>query len=242
MRVFQSSSIARALSVSNRAIIHQATGAPKSMKFSWLQEEGRLLSYHLRKTQVEPLVFKTSADKVLRYFSLTPPQRYEFNYIPIPIPSMSQITSFAEWLKEHPLTVFSPEVCHPMVDRPQEMKKIDKVLEKQSKSVKIVYLVGEPGVGKSQLARKYGVNYAERISTSSKTVLTLDMSDFRANYRKLAIKLGLNHSVINNQSLSTVAEEMKKILSTRNYWMLIVDNYNTTDYEGFERGTITVAI
>ena len=245
MRVFQSSSIARALSVSNRAaaIIHQATGAPKSMKFSWLQEEGRLLSYHLRKTQGEPFVFKISADKALRYFGLTPPQRYvEFNYIPIPLPTMSQITSFAEWLKEHPITVFSPEMCHPTVDRPQEMKKIDKVLEKQSKSVKVLYLVGEPGVGKSQLARKYGVNYAERISTSSKTVLTLDMSDFRANYCKLAMKLGLSHSVINSQSLSTVAEEMKKSLSTRNYWMLIIDNYNSTDYEGFERGTITVVI
>ena len=241
MRVFQSSSIARALSVSNRAIIHQATGAPKSIKFSWLQQEGRLLSYHQRKTQGEPLVFKTSADKALRYFSLIPPQRYEFA-LPIPLPTMSQITSFAEWLKEQPITVFSPEVCHPMVDRPQEMKKIDEVLEKQSKSVNVLYLVGEPGVGKSQLARKYGVNYAERISTSSKTVLTLDMSDFRANYYKLAIKLGLSHSVINSKSLSTVAEEMKKILSTRNYWMLIIDNYNSTDYEGFERGMITVAI
>ena len=245
MRVFQLSSIARALSVSNRAIIHQATGAPKSMKFSWLQQEGRLLSCHLRKTQGEPLIFKTSADKALRYFGSTPPQRYEFNYnfaLPILLPTKSQITSFAEWLKEQPITVFSPEMCHPTVDRPQEMKKIDKVLEKQSKSVNVLYLVGEPGVGKSQLARKYGVNYAERISTSSKTVLTLDMSDFRANYRKLAIKLGLSHSVINSQSLSTVAEEMKKILSTRNYWMLIVDNYNSTDYEGFERGMITVAI
>ena len=62
---------------------------------------------------------------------------------------------------------------------------------------------------------------------------------------KLAIKLGLSHSVINSQSLSMVAEEIKKILSTRNHWMLIIDNYNSTDYEGFEKGrhnyyTITI--
>ena len=239
MRVFQLSSIGRALSVSNRSIIHQTTGAPRSMKFSCLQQEGHLISHHLRKTQGKPLVFKISADKALQYLSLTP----DFNfYIPLPLPTMSQITSFAEWLKEHPITAFSPEVCHPAVDRPQEMKKIDEVLEKQSKWVKVLYLVGEPGVGKSQLARKYGVNYAERISTSTKTVLTLDMSDFQANYCKLAMKLGLGHSVIDSQSLNTVVEEMKKILSTRNHWLLIIDNYNSTDYEGFERGTITVAI
>lgn len=122
------------------------------------------------------------------------------------------------------------------------MKKVEEALEKQkSKVVKIVYLVGEPGVGKSQLARKYGIGYAAKYSTSTKTVLTLDMNNFRANYSKLAVKLGLNHSITDGQSLDTVAEEMKKILSKRNYWLLIIDNYNSTEYEGFESGTVTEA-
>ena len=192
----------------------------------------------------EPLVFKTSADKALRYFSLTPPHRYpDFS---IALPTVSQITSLAKWLLKQPVIAFSPEVGHPTIDRPHEMKKIEEVLKKQCNSVKVLCLAGEPGVGKSQLAREHGVKYSGKtLSTSgisTKTVLTLDMNDFRASYYKLAIKLGLSHSVINNQSLSTVAEEMKKILSTRNFWMLIVDNYNSTNYEGFERGTITVAI
>ena len=132
------------------------------------------------------------------------------------------------------------------------MKRIEKVLEKQRNSVKVLCLVGEPGVGKSQLARKHGVNYASRtLSTSgisTKTVLTLDMNDFRANYCKLASKLGLSQNVIDSQSLNTIAEEMKKILSTRNHWMLIIDNYNSINYEGFEKSrhnyyhTITVTI
>jgi hypothetical protein len=244
MRVFQYSSIARALSLSKSSTIHQATGAPRT-KFSCLQQQSRSSSCHLRKTQGEPLVFKTSADKALRYFSLTPTQRYaDFSIsIPVLLPTVSQITSLAERLKKQPLIAFSPEVCHPMLDRPQEMKKIDEALQKQRKSVKVLYLVGEPGAGKSQIARKYGVNYADRkLSTSTKTVLTLDMSDFRANYCKLGIKLSLSHSVTNGQSLSNVAEEMKKILSARNHWLLIVDNYNSTDYEGFERGMPTTGI
>ena len=168
-------------------------------------------SYHLRKTQEATLVFKASANKAKRFLSLTTPQRLTF-VVPI---NLSQITPAAihEWLKKQPIVAHSPELCHPTLDRPDEMKKIKEALEKQNKEVKVLYLAGEPGVGKSQLARKYGVNYANKLlSTSIKTVLTLDMSDFRANYCKLAIKLGLGHSVSNGQSLSTVAEEMKKVL------------------------------
>ena len=61
-----------------------------------------------------------------------------------------------------PILAFSPEVFHPTVDRPQEMKKIQEAFEKQkSKEVAVVYLAGEPGVGKSQLqlARNHAVDY-----------------------------------------------------------------------------------
>lgn len=236
LRVLQHCFIARAPSFSKSSIIHQATGAPRSLTFSRLRQQSRSLSHHLRRNQCEPLVFKTSADNAVRFFSLTPPTR-DMN-IALPLPTLSQISSVAEWLVKQPITAFSPEVCHPTVDRPPEMKKIEAALKQQSKSVKVLYLVGEPGVGKSQLARKYGVSYADSYSTSTKTVLTLDMNDFRANYRKLAVKLNLSHSGTDSQSLGTIAEEMKKMLSQRNHWLLIIDNYNSTDYEGFERGII----
>lgn len=236
LRVLQHCSVARALSFGKSSIIHQATGVPRSLKLSRLQQQSCLLSHHLRRNQCEPLLFKTSADNAARFFSLTPSTRYPD--FAITLPTLSQISSAVEWLVKQPITAFSPEVCHPTVDRPREMKKIEEVLEKQSKSVKVLYLVGEPGAGKSQLARKYGVNYTDKYSTSTKTVLTLDMYDFRANYRKLAVKLDLSHSATDGQSLGTVAEEMKKMLSKRNRWLLIIDNYNSTDYEGFERGII----
>ena len=142
-------------------------------------------------------------------------------------------------MRNEPILAFPPEVFHPTVDRPQEMKKVQEAFEKQkSKEVAVVYLAGEPGVGKSQLARNYAVDYYSTYSTMSKTLLTLDMNDFRVNYSKLAIKLGVG--VADGQNLGTIAEEMKKILSKRKYWLLIINNYNSTEYEGFERGTVTI--
>ena len=61
------------------------------------------------------------------------------------------------------------------------------------------------------------------------------MNNFRVNYSKLAIKLGVG--VADGQNLDTIAEEIKKILSKRKCWLLIIDNYNSTECEGFERGT-----
>ena len=235
--VLQHCSITRALSFCRSSIIHQATGAPRSPVFSRLRQPSRSSSHHLRKTQEATLAFKASANKAKRFLSLTTPQRYPEFAITLPTVTWSQVTSAIEWLRKQPIIAHSPELCHPILDRPDEMKKIEEALEKQNKEVKVLYLAGEPGVGKSQLARKYGVNYANKVlSTSTKTVLTLDMSDFRANYCKLAIKLGLGHSVSDGQSLGTVAEEMKKVLSTRSYWLLIIDNYNSTDYEEFGKG------
>lgn len=102
----------------------------------------------------------------------------------------------------------------------------------------VVYLKGEPGVGKTQLARMYTNNYYNENRRRNVIVTTLDMTDFSSNYRKLATTLGIPRDLATGLHLRELAGEMKTILAEKSDWFLIIDNYNSTLQEGFQRGIL----
>ena len=132
---------------------------------------------------------------------------------------------------------------HEVIDRPQEMKKLKEAYQSVEKrkldyQPEVIYLKGEPGVGKTQLARMFAENYYEGMSKTDTVVATIDMTDFSNDYRKVAIKLGIDPDLADGLPLKRVAEEMKNILAEKkNKWFLIIDNYNSAQQLGFERGT-----
>ena len=235
LRVLQRCSIARVFSHSKSVVIDQATRGQRSLTVSCLQQQSLQLSlYHRKKCE-------TPTNNAVRFFSSTLPKR-DLNVLGFSLLS-SQLTAAAQWLKTESILALSPEEGHPIIDRPQEMKKVDKAFEKQKSQVAVVYLAGEPGVGKSQLGRKYGENYynSYRQNPVGGTVLMLDMSDFQANYSKLAIKLGVKSEVANDWNKpKKIAHVVKKVLSKRTNWLLILDNYNSLTYEGLDRGTVHI--
>lgn len=87
--------------------------------------------------------------------------------------------------------------------------------------VSVVYLKGEPGVGKTQLARRYAEIHGKS------TVATIDMTDFIHNYYKVAAKICRDSNVANGQRLEEVAELLRESLVQRKHWLLIIDNYNS---------------
>lgn len=154
---------------------------------------------------------------------------------------VSAFSNLGKTLYPEHIEMFPPKPNHSIIDRPQELKKLkDSLKEQSSEKVAIVYVSGEPGVGKSQLVRQYAetnYRYYNRVTPESKTILTLDMADFSDGYHKVATRLEVSKDLINGQDLGKVAEEIKKALSKRTSWLLIIDNHNSTDCEGFDQGT-----
>ena len=233
LKVLQRWSIAR---VNKSVVTHQVRRGQRSLTVLCLQRQSLLLSHYQRLRKCESLVLETPANNAARFLTLTPPKK-DGSWFILPF-VWSQLTAAAQWLKSESILALSPEIGHPIMDRPQEIKKVDTAKKQESKAVAVVYMAGEPGVGKSQLARKYGENYYN--SYFQRTVLMLDMGSFQANCSKLAIKLGIESKVANDwNNPKKIALEMKEVLSNRSNWLLILDNYNSLTYEGLDRGTVS---
>lgn len=172
---------------------------------------------------------------VVRSFTLTMATR---NIISVDLGSV--LSHLGQTLYPEHTEMLPPKSNHRIIDRLQQVKKLKNALEEQSsKKVAIVYLCGEPGVGKSQLVRQYAeanYRYYNSVTPESKTILTLDMAEFSDGYRKLATRLEVSKDLINGQDLGKIAEELKKALSKRTSWLLIIDNHNSKDCEGFDQG------
>ena len=144
---------------------------------------------------------------------------------------------------ENNIEVLPLRANHPIIKRVKEVQKLKDAFQQQSsEKVAVVYLSGQPGAGKSQLARQYAevkYPYSNYVMPETMTVLTLDMADFSDSYRKIATKLRVRQSLINGKDLGKVAEEMKKTLSRRTSWFLIIDNYNSTRCGGFDQGKVS---
>ena len=140
---------------------------------------------------------------------------------------------------EH-IDLLATEAGHMTLDRTQEKQKLKDVIKNQnSNGVSIVYIVGEPEVGKTQLVREYAEkDYPGWISVTGRTVLTLDMKDFLSSYHQVATKLDISTDFGNGQEmdLGKIAKEMKKKLLKRGTWLLIIDNYNSKDFEYIDEG------
>ena len=141
---------------------------------------------------------------------------------------------------EH-IDLLATEAGHTTLDRTQEKQKLKDVIKNQnSNGVSIVYIVGEPEVGKTQLVREYAEkDYPGWIAVTGRTVLTLDMTEFLSSYHQVATKLDINTDFGNGQEmdLGKIAKEMKKKLLKRGTWLLIIDNYNSKDFEYIDEGT-----
>ena len=138
--------------------------------------------------------------------------------------------------------VLAPNAPHPTIERPNELKKLKKAVERVKRQnenhTAILYVTGEPSVGKTQLAKTYAEDYYKQWTPSSKTVLTIDMTNFQESYRKVAINLENSSSddAVKEDDLGIIARKIKKALRERNDWLLIIDNYNSVDCSGVDRG------
>ena len=199
------------------------------------QQWPKLQTLHYRNKLSVQAITKNPADD-LGSFGLTTSSRNLSEYIII-YPAVSTVATALAGQLPTQITNLGPKPQHKVICRPQQVEKLHEAVMKQtSEEVAIVYVTGEPGVGKTQVARKYAEEYYSQWSLPlSKTALTLDMSEFPTSYRKLAETI-VNSDVAHNQDLCKVAGEMKAVLRNRSSWLLIIDNYNSTDFEGIDRG------
>ena len=129
---------------------------------------------------------------------------------------------------------------HSVIKRPQEMKKLKEAFHRLEKRLDyrplVTYLKGEPGVGKTQLARMFADDFHKENSTADVAIATIDMSDFASTFRELAIKLGVIPDFAKGENLTKVAQRIKEILSEKKEWLLIIDNYNSALKLGHGQG------
>ena len=128
---------------------------------------------------------------------------------------------------------------HPTINRTSEvteiMSNIQQLKATYPHEITVTYLSGNPGCGKSELARQIGKKYFEDVDESAKSVSTLNASNLEnltLSYIDLARKLQCSEESIASLNAITSQEQklaqIRGIVSTQlpsySSWLMIVDN------------------
>ena len=122
------------------------------------------------------------------------------------------------------------------------LQELQKLSIKNNRSLTYLYISGNPGSGKSQLARlvgqRYGTNFSSNWSNDTAFVMTLkgtSLPDILESYVDFARRVDCNTNnianIINSRETSTMmkihrlqTEIAKRLKNFKNNWLLIVDN------------------
>ena len=158
--------------------------------------------------------------------------------------------------RKTPVAVHPPKVAHATIKRTELLEKIHSLvnqLKKQSNGVPILHLIGEAGVGKSELAYQYIMHFANNCTKwfglrhQSPVILYLDgnsLEGFESSLKEAALGLGvedkdvhttctINSSVLDRlMSLSTA---IRSKLKERNLpWLILVDGFQHEALSGYK--------
>ncbi|XP_031562904.1 uncharacterized protein LOC116298544 isoform X3 [Actinia tenebrosa] len=150
------------------------------------------------------------------------------------------------YVKFHSFCVLPPKPSHHTTDRADEVTTINHEMEKLRSTKKsettVIYLSGNPGCGKSEIARQIGNSYFNEIpedTTHLKFVFTFNASNIDTllgSYVDFAARLGCDEDSVTRIATSNdlrPEEKIKNIKSVINpkvqiysSWLIIVDNVN----------------
>ena len=144
--------------------------------------------------------------------------------------------------------VLPPKPSHEVIERSSEVKEIMQMLcdlqnGSDDDSVVTVFVTGNPGCGKSQIARQVGGKFADENPDCNSFVMTLDADSEETlleSYKRFCRKLGITEYSLNNivggDSKLTKKEKITHLKSfafskVREYsaWLLILDNANESE-------------
>lgn len=153
------------------------------------------------------------------------------------------------------VAIHPPKLCHVTIKRTELVEKIHTLvsqLQKQGRGVPILHLIGEAGVGKSELAYQYIMHFANNctkwfgLRSQTPVILYLDGSSLEtleSSLKEAAFGLGVedtdvlsitpNSSVLDRLSALSVATRSK--LEERNLpWLILVDGFQHGTVDGFK--------
>ena len=168
-----------------------------------------------------------------------------FKTLGIPIHDLTQIRNKRNLYKS--FHVLSPKPTHEVVYRTEKIDGIKQDLEKlrfdNDGKLTYFYISGNPGSGKSQLARQLAEDLFEdgKRSTETAYVMTLDAKDIDTlfnSYESFCRRLNCNENVLQNLLNSSkpkekIIKDLRTLVTTRvknwKRWLIIVDNVEDLD-------------
>ena len=168
-----------------------------------------------------------------------------FKTLSLPVHDLTQIRNKRNLYKS--FQVLSPKPTHEVVYRNEKINEIKQDLEKlrtdNSGKLTYFYISGNPGSGKSQLARQLGEDLFQDVKGSKETayIMTLHAKDVNTlfnSYQNFCRRLNCNENVLVNLINSSKPKEekikdLRSLITTRiknwKKWWIIVDNVEDLD-------------